>query len=154
VVLCPRSNLHIGGRLPDVAALIDDGVALALGTDSLASAPDLSLWAEMRVLAAAWPQIPAVRWLEAATEGGARALGLAATLGALERGRRPGLICVDIGIPPEEREPERALITNANAAAVRWIVPITGVEAAPEPAGVGGFAIDPTSGPTPASLSS
>ncbi|HEY8923897.1 MAG TPA: amidohydrolase family protein, partial [Polyangia bacterium] len=65
VVLCPRSNLHIGGRLPDVAAFIDDGVALALGTDSLASAPDLSLWAEMRALSIAFPEVPARRWLEA-----------------------------------------------------------------------------------------
>ncbi|HLK89517.1 MAG TPA: amidohydrolase family protein, partial [Polyangia bacterium] len=35
VVLCPRSNLHIGGRLADVPALLDDGVSIALGTDSL-----------------------------------------------------------------------------------------------------------------------
>ena len=27
VVLCPRSNLHIGGRLPDVDALVADGLA-------------------------------------------------------------------------------------------------------------------------------
>ncbi len=53
VVLCPRSNLHIGGRLADVPALLDDGVALALGTDSLASTPDLSLWGEMATLAPA-----------------------------------------------------------------------------------------------------
>jgi len=123
VVLCPRSNLHIGGRLPDVAALIDDGVALALGTDSLASVPDLSLWAEMRALSAALPEIPAHRWLEAATDAGARALGLATTLGALEVGRRPGLVCVDAGIAPGERQPERALISNAEASAVRWLAP-------------------------------
>jgi len=123
VVLCPRSNLHIGGRLPDVAALIDDGVALALGTDSLASTPDLSMWAEMRVLCAALPEVPARRWLEAATTGGARALGLDSTFGALEVGRRPGLVCVDGGIAPGEREPERALISKADAPAVRWLVP-------------------------------
>ncbi len=55
VVLCPRSNLHIGGRLADVPALLDDGVALALGTDSLASTPDLSLLGEIATLAAALP---------------------------------------------------------------------------------------------------
>ena len=71
VVLCPRSNLHIGGRLADVPALLDDGVALALGTDSLASTPDLSLWGEMATLARHFPSVPAARWLEAATRGGA-----------------------------------------------------------------------------------
>src|SRR5262249_41589320 len=37
IVLCPRSNLHIGGRLPEVAHMIASGVRLALGTDSLSS---------------------------------------------------------------------------------------------------------------------
>ena len=83
VVLCPRSNLHIGGRLADVPALLADGVSLALGTDSLASTPDLSLWGEMATLAAHFPSVPAARWLEAATRGGAQALGLA-------RPRHPG----------------------------------------------------------------
>ena len=70
-VLCPRSNLHIGGRLPDVPALLADGVALALGTDSLASCPDLSVFGEVATLAARFPAVPALVWLEAATHGGA-----------------------------------------------------------------------------------
>jgi cytosine/adenosine deaminase-related metal-dependent hydrolase len=94
-VLCPRSNLHIGGRLPDVPALLADGVALALGTDSLASAPDLSLFAEVAALHEAFPTVPAPTWLEAATSGGARALRLE-TCGALAPGRRPGLL--DVGV--------------------------------------------------------
>ncbi|MEO7669849.1 MAG: amidohydrolase family protein, partial [Polyangia bacterium] len=76
VVLCPRSNLHIGGRLPDVAALLKDGVRLALGTDSLASVPTLSLWDELAVLTRGYPDVPPRTWLHAATQGGAAALGL------------------------------------------------------------------------------
>jgi len=120
VVLCPRSNLHVGGRLPDVASLVDDGVRLALGTDSLASAPDLSLWAEMQTLARALPRLPPRLWLDAATTGGAHALGLAGTLGALTPGRRPGLL--DVAIAPGERDPERALVDNP-APALRWLLP-------------------------------
>jgi cytosine/adenosine deaminase-related metal-dependent hydrolase len=118
-VLCPRSNLHIGGRLPDVAGLLVDGVPIALGTDSLASTPDLSLWGEMTTLAAHFPSIPADRWLEAATRGGARALRLPA-LGTLTVGKRPGLVDVlvdDVAAPIESlvREPHPSLRWVARA---------------------------------------
>jgi cytosine/adenosine deaminase-related metal-dependent hydrolase len=118
VVLCPRSNLHIGGRLPDVDALVADGVPLAIGTDSLASVPDLSLWAELATLAAHFPAVPAARWLEAATRGGARALGLRGSA-TLTAGARPGVLDVlveDVAAPLESlvRDPTPTL---------RWVAP-------------------------------
>lgn len=118
VVLCPRSNLHIGGRLPDVPALMDDGVALALGTDSLASVPDLSLWAELSVLANAFPALAPGAWLRAATVGGARALGLS-HLGTLAPGARPGLLDVLPAAP--SADPERDLV-SAPPLTLRWLV--------------------------------
>jgi aminodeoxyfutalosine deaminase len=116
VVLCPRSNLHIGGRLPDVPALLDDGVPLALGTDSLASTPDLSLWGEMATLARHFPSVAAARWLEAATRGGARALGLSAH-GALTPGRRPGLLDVQVD---DLAAPIESLVRNPHPT-LRWV---------------------------------
>jgi cytosine/adenosine deaminase-related metal-dependent hydrolase len=104
-VLCPRSNLHVAGRLPDVPALVGSGVRLALGTDSLASAPDLSPWREMNALAAAFPALPPSLWLHAATAGGAAALGLDG-LGTLAPGRRPGIIDVDV----EGDDPVQSLV--------------------------------------------
>lgn len=119
VVLCPRSNLHIGGQLPDVPALMADGVALALGTDSLASTDTLSLWAEMATLTAWFPAVPPARWLDAATRGGAEALQLPA-YGGLGPGKRPGLLDVlvdDIAAPLESlvRDPEPGLRWVARA---------------------------------------
>ena len=119
VVLCPRSNLHIGGRLPDVDAIVAEGLPLAIGTDSLASVPDLSLWAEMATLAAHFPAVPAGRWLEAATVGGARALGLRG-FGTLAPGTRPGVIDVpvdDFAAPLESlvRNPDPRLLWMARA---------------------------------------
>ena len=113
VVLCPRSNLHIGGRLPDVGALLADGLAIAVGTDSLASAPNLSLWAEMATLTAHFPAVPAARWLDAATRGGARALGIRGA-GTLAPGARPGVLDVlvdDVHAPLESlvRDPSPTL---------------------------------------------
>ncbi len=64
-----------GGASPTVDRLLEDGVHLAIGTDSLASTPDLSLWGEMATLAAHFPSVPPARWLDAATRQGARALG-------------------------------------------------------------------------------
>jgi cytosine/adenosine deaminase-related metal-dependent hydrolase len=119
VVLCPRSNLHIGGRLPDVNALVTGGLPLALGTDSLASVPDLSLWAEMATLAAHFPAVRASHWLGAATRGGARALGLPG-FGCLTPGARPGVLDVlvdDVAAPLESlvRDPTPTLRWVARA---------------------------------------
>jgi cytosine/adenosine deaminase-related metal-dependent hydrolase len=116
VVLCPRSNLHIGGRLPDVPALITARLNLALGTDSLGSAPDLSLWGEMAALASRFPAVAPEVWLGAATLGGAQALGLDA-LGALVPGKRPGIIEVDF----PGSSPARSLVSNPDPT-VRWVV--------------------------------
>ncbi len=84
--LCPRSNLGLTGAIAPVWQLIKAGVNLALGTDSLASAPDLSLWAEMAALRAAEPGLRPEDILTMATLGGARALGLEGRFGGLLSG--------------------------------------------------------------------
>jgi cytosine/adenosine deaminase-related metal-dependent hydrolase len=116
VVLCPRSNLHIGGVLADVPALLGEGVALALGTDSLASADDLSLWAEMATLHAHFPSLPATVWLSAATRGGAEALCLPAC-GAIAAGKRPGLLDVLI---EDYQQPLESLVRDPQPC-LRWM---------------------------------
>jgi cytosine/adenosine deaminase-related metal-dependent hydrolase len=93
-VLCPRSNLHVGGHLPPWEAMRSAGLAVALGTDSLASSPSLDVLGEVAVLARAGAD-PA--WLvDAATRGGARALGLDRH-GALAPGLCPGLVEIGEG---------------------------------------------------------
>jgi aminodeoxyfutalosine deaminase len=117
-VLCARSNLHITGELPDAGALHADGVSLAIGTDSLASAPDLSSWGELATLAERFPQIAPATWLEAATRGGAEAMELA-PLGSLTPGKRPGIIEVMPHSAPSAGSPEAALVRDP-APLVRW----------------------------------
>jgi cytosine/adenosine deaminase-related metal-dependent hydrolase len=85
--MCPRSNLGLTGAMADAPALLAAGVNLCLGTDSLASAPDLDLWAEMRALLAAHPELDPEAVLAMATAGGARALGLEEHFGALAPGK-------------------------------------------------------------------
>ncbi|HEX2022019.1 MAG TPA: amidohydrolase family protein [Candidatus Thermoplasmatota archaeon] len=84
VVLCPRSNA-LFGPLPDARRMVELGVPLALGSDNaMFHAPDV--WAEARVLARAFPDVPPERWLAAATAGGARALEGAPRRSFLRRG--------------------------------------------------------------------
>ena len=91
VAHCPRSNTRLlNGRLP-WAAYRAAGVRMALGTDSLASSPSLSIWDEAAYAAdlhtsAAESPTPA-DLLRLATLGGADALGLADDLGSLEAGK-------------------------------------------------------------------
>ena len=87
--LCPRSNLALTGALAPIESLLKAGVNLALGTDSMASAPDISLWPEMTALALAAPSLPPEQILAMATTGGAKALGLRAHFGRIA----PGMSC-------------------------------------------------------------
>jgi len=74
LVLCPRSNLYLHGKLPPVHNFISRGVPLAIGTDSLAGNSSLSLWDELRAIHERFPEIPPSRLFQMATAGGAAAL--------------------------------------------------------------------------------
>ncbi len=89
VVLCPRSNLHIGGRVAELPRLLAAGVPLAIGTDSLASSPSLSPLAELAALARAFPAVPPDRLLPLAWNGAA--VG-APGVGRLAAGTAPGVV--------------------------------------------------------------
>jgi cytosine/adenosine deaminase-related metal-dependent hydrolase len=87
VVLCPRSNARLGVGTADVPALLEAGVRLALGSDSLASSPSLDVLEDAVLLRRQFPRLDARTILRLATLGGAEALGFA-ELGAIEPGRR------------------------------------------------------------------
>ncbi len=87
VCLCPGSNRSLSVGRPPVGSLLKKGILPAIGTDSLASNPELSLWREMRLLAAEQPGVPPETILAMATLGGAAALGLDKRLGSLEAGK-------------------------------------------------------------------
>jgi len=89
VCLCPRSNDRLDvGRAP-LALFRKLGIPLALGTDSLASNDSLSLWDEMRfALDRFAEELSPADVIRMVTSGGAAALGLSASLGSLEVGKR------------------------------------------------------------------
>lgn len=96
ICLCPRSNAKLHGRLPDIQAMLDRGIAPALGTDSLASCASLSLFDEMAFVRNTWPGIAPETVLAMAGVNGAKALGLSGTVGQLAPGFWAGCLYVDL----------------------------------------------------------
>jgi aminodeoxyfutalosine deaminase len=88
VVFCPRTHAYFGhGRYP-LEEMQQQGVRVALGTDSRASSPDLDLFAEMRFVAEHFPGVSPASVLAMGTAAGAAALGLEKECGTLAPGRR------------------------------------------------------------------
>jgi cytosine/adenosine deaminase-related metal-dependent hydrolase len=92
--LCPNANLYISGNLPPVDLLREHHCQIVLGTDSLASNHQLSILEEMRAIRKKF-QTPLDILLQWATANGAKALQLDTIFGSFEKGKMPGVVCVD-----------------------------------------------------------
>ena len=119
VVTCPRSNGHTGAGAPPIEDFYNYGVNVAVGTDSLASAPDLKVFAELATLRARAPTVSAGALLDSATRQGARALGFDADYGTIEPGKRARLLAITI--PPGTDDVEECLVSGVEPAQIRWI---------------------------------
>ena len=119
LVTCPRSNAHTGAGVPPIVDFYQSGVRIAIGTDSLASSPDLSVFAEVATLHALAPSVPAAALLESATIQGARALGFDADYGTIEPGKLARLIAVDV--PPGTSDVEEYLVSGIHPGQIRWV---------------------------------
>jgi cytosine/adenosine deaminase-related metal-dependent hydrolase len=119
VVYCPRSHAWFRHDPYPLEKMLTAGVNVALGTDSRASAPNLSLLAEMRFVAQNFPQLPKDTILQMGTLNGARALGLDQEIGSLEPGKEANLALVSLpnnvsGVPHD------LLQMNDNSVIAMW----------------------------------
>lgn len=103
---CPESNLKLASGMAPIAKLIAAGANVAIGTDGAVSNNDLDLFSEIRTaallakaVASDARAVPAAQALRMATLNGAKALGLDAEIGSLERGKSADFIAVDFGVP-------------------------------------------------------
>lgn len=105
VVYCPRTQAYFPHGMYPLAEMLACGVRVAVGTDSRASNPDLSVLAELRHVAQHHPHVPPEEILKMGTLYGAEALGLADELGSLTPGKRAAFAVVplpDVGDDPYE----------------------------------------------------
>jgi aminodeoxyfutalosine deaminase len=89
---CPNANLYIENQMPDYSAFLETGARVCIGTDSLTSNWQLSVWEEVRTILNYQSYVPLETALKWATLHGAQALGMEAELGSLEAGKKPGLV--------------------------------------------------------------
>ena len=124
VALCVRSNATLGAGVPPVARYLDEGNAIAVGTDSRASAPSLDLVEEVAALrdVAAAQGFPvdglSQRLLGAATRGGAYALGRT-DVGVLAPGTRADLAVFDV---PTDGDPYEAVVAHGAGRCVATVL--------------------------------
>jgi cytosine/adenosine deaminase-related metal-dependent hydrolase len=119
IVSCPRSNQHVGVGAPPLEAFYALNVNVAFGTDSLASAPDLNLFAELAEARRLASRVRARALLESATRQGAAALGFAGDFGTIEAGKRAQLIAVPV--PADVDDVEEYLVSGVTPADVSWV---------------------------------
>jgi len=131
VVYCPRTHAFFGHDAYPLAAMLAAGVSMALGTDSRASNPDLSLFEEMRFVAERHAAVSPARALELGTLAGAQALGVSNQTGSLSAGKLANLAIVG-PLGPGSRDPHEALFAPGTTVQETWIQGRLASEAKPQ----------------------
>ena len=100
----PISNLRLGSGVMRFRDLVDRGIPVALGSDEAIADDAVNMWAVAKAAGLIhtiaeedwerWPKAHEV--LRCLIEGGARAMGAASRLGAVEPGREADLVLVDL----------------------------------------------------------
>jgi 5-methylthioadenosine/S-adenosylhomocysteine deaminase len=119
VAHCPVANAKLGHGIAPVRELLDSGIRVGLGSDSVASNNRMDLLEEARLAAlfqdarlGRHDAVTAADALRLATLGGAEALGLAERIGSLESGKEADLAAFSLD------EPHAVPLHDPTAAAV------------------------------------
>ncbi len=92
--LCVNANKYITNEVPDLTNYLNDSLRVVIGTDSLASNHQLSVWEELKTISQLNNQIPFEQLIKWATINGACALSLQNKIGKIKPGYAPGLVQV------------------------------------------------------------
>ncbi|MHC4376921.1 MAG: amidohydrolase family protein [Planctomycetota bacterium] len=112
LVHCPGTHAFFERGETPLAAALEAGVPIALGTDSAASNAALDLPRELALALELHPQLTLDQALASVTVHGARALGLDSDRGRLVAGARADLFAVELG-EARPSAPDAALLSAA-----------------------------------------
>jgi cytosine/adenosine deaminase-related metal-dependent hydrolase len=118
IVYCPRTHAAFGHSPHPFREFLARGVRVALGTDSLASNPDLDVLTEACFIHDRYPDFSGEQLLQLATLSGAEALGCAQETGSLEPGKWADLVAVPLP-NAEADDPHELLFRLADLKAPR-----------------------------------
>jgi cytosine/adenosine deaminase-related metal-dependent hydrolase len=123
LIHCPRTHAYFAHPQLPLAALLKNGVHVAIGTDSRASNPDLSMLGEIRHLAHAHQDVAPDTILRMATLSAAEALGRADGLGSITPGKLANLVALPVqsGLSQDSRAALERILTSAEAPAKVWL---------------------------------
>jgi aminodeoxyfutalosine deaminase len=112
IVYCPRTHAAFGHPPHPFRTFIANGLQVVLGTDSLASNPDLSLLAEARFIASRYADFDRAALLRMATLSGAQALGFEQMTGSLAPGKSADFVVVPL--PDRDEDDPHELLFNSD----------------------------------------
>ena len=118
VCVCPRSNVALHGKLPNIENFLRKGLKPAIGTDSLASVSSLHVFDEMSFIAANYPDLSPETIITLATTNVAHALGFH-ELGSLRPGHLAQMIYVDMGEKTWVKAAEK--LVSGDEPQVKWL---------------------------------
>jgi cytosine/adenosine deaminase-related metal-dependent hydrolase len=96
IIYCPRTHAAFGHPPHPFRQFAATGARVALGTDSLASNPDLDVLAEARFVHQRHPDVSGADLLRMATLNGAEALGFASETGSLTPGKSADFVVLPL----------------------------------------------------------
>lgn len=111
LVFCPRTHAAFHHAPHPFREFRKRGVRVCLGTDSLASNPDLDILAEARLLHQQYPDVRGDELLRMVTLAGAEALGWSDETGSLEPGKSADFVVVPLP-DAEAEDPHELLFAN------------------------------------------
>jgi cytosine/adenosine deaminase-related metal-dependent hydrolase len=128
LVHCPKSNTKLAHGIAQLTGILETGIAVGLGTDSVASNNVVDMFEEMRSAiflqrgrTKRFDSLDAQTAFRMATLGGATCLGLADQLGSLDVGKRADFVVVDLNDPALQPvyDPIETMVYSASRRNVR-----------------------------------
>jgi 5-methylthioadenosine/S-adenosylhomocysteine deaminase len=128
VAHCPVSNAKLGHGIAPLAEMLRAGVAVGLGSDSMASNNRMDILEEARLAIlfqrarfGSHELMDAATALRLATQGGARAIGLDEEVGTLEAGKAADLAAFHLGTRGPVQDPADAAVYSLTGAHAHFV---------------------------------